>query len=78
MKTMTELTSCENENKVTREELSRTQNELQQTTAALARESAARAMLQEKLDATVEVKPITNRTPFSPFIIDMLAVNALQ
>lgn len=55
MRTMTELSSCQKENRVTSEILSRTQDELQQNVAALARETAAREALQAKLDSTVEV-----------------------
>lgn len=55
MRTMTDLASCQREVRVTSEILSRTQDELQDKTASLARTEAARDALQEKVDATVEV-----------------------
>lgn len=53
--TMTDLAACQKENRVTAEILARTQDELQEKTAALARAEAARDALQVKLEATVQV-----------------------
>jgi len=67
MRTMTELASCQRENRVITESLSRCQDELQQTSAALASETAAREMLQTKLDSTVEVCDCTYRVTLTNF-----------
>jgi len=55
MKTMTDLAACQRELRVTTEILTRTQDDLQAKTQALAREEAAREALEAKLASTVEV-----------------------
>ena len=55
MDTMRQLASCQSANALLEENLRNTQAELQNTATELARETAARKMLQEKLDETTEV-----------------------